>query len=83
MYWKYRYVKHKLTQKFLLQLYLAIQSNNPQSYCFPIGSLSHVCFSYIIPIHWASQFILNPDDGTNTSLETSVLNIDQTPGNHP
>jgi hypothetical protein len=31
----------------------------------------------------SSGFILNPDDGTNTSPETLVLNINQTPGNHP
>jgi hypothetical protein len=28
-------------------------------------------------------FILNPDDGTDSSPETLVLNINHTPGNHP
>jgi hypothetical protein len=58
---------------FMGELSLAIQSSNPQSHTLSIGSLPHAPFSYIIAINLASQFILNPDDGTDSSPKTLVF----------
>jgi hypothetical protein len=45
----------------------------PQPYAFLLVLFPMSLFPYIIPIHWANQFIFYPDDGTHSSPETLVF----------